>query len=179
METKTGQPVTPALKEQGDYVYDIRGVKCRVNPEDETACSICEPWCTTCGYPAHICDPETTHCTGLKMGRWFNEHQDRWIEGDPVRTPEQEEAHKRWSQHKFGLCPGCRVGLDDKSEFTINYSFSAEHGIMLCHVCDEKNKRQFQKFCTNCFNAVNDGDTIIGSIHPVSSQLVVTFCRKC
>jgi hypothetical protein len=173
------------------YVYDTRGIKNLINPENETTCMPCEPWCTTCKYPIYICDPFWTKCTGTKLGRWFNESQDKWIEAEtetetehrvaPDVTPdvEQKEAYGRWSQHKFGLCVGCKVGLDDKSDFTINYSFSSEHGIMMCHACDERNKQQFHNYCTNCFNSVNDGDVIIGSVHPKSRRLVVTFCRKC
>jgi hypothetical protein len=168
------------MSHKPEYVYDICGVKCLVNPEDETTCSMCEPWCTSCGYPPHICDPFFTRCTGTKIGRWFNEEQGRWIEAEQhVRTPEQEEAYKRWSKHKLGLCPGCKVGLDDKSEITINYTFSSEHGIMMCHACDKRLKLQYQPFCTNCFNVVNDGDTIIGSLNPISRQPVITFCRNC
>jgi len=132
-----------------------------------------------------------------KIGRWFDEAQDRWIEAEPIMTQEQKEAldrwigaepittqeqkgaHDRWSQHKYGLCLGCKVGLDDKADFTFNYSFSSEHGTMMCHACNEKLNQQFQKYCTNCFNAVNEGDVVIGSLHPISKQRVVTFCRRC
>ena len=162
-----------------DYVYDICDVKFRVNPEDENTCIPCEPWCSRCGYPPRICDPLFTICSGTIIGRWFNEEENRWIEAEPIKTPEQEEADERWNKHKFGLCLGCKVGLDDKSDFTFNYSFSAEHGTMMCHACDEKLNRQFQKVCTNCFNPVNEGDVVIGSWNPKSRQRVVTFCRNC
>jgi len=182
---------------QHKYVFDKCGIKNRVNPEDETTTIPCEPWCTSCGYPPHICDPYWTKCARTKIGRWFDEAQDRWIEAEPIMTQEQKEAldrwigdepittqeqkgaHDRWSQHKYGLCLGCKVGLDDKADFTFNYSFSSEHGTMMCHACNEKLNQQFQKYCTNCFNAVNEGDVVIGSLHPISKQRVVTFCRRC
>jgi hypothetical protein len=103
------------------YFYDDCGIKHRINTEDETTCIICEPWCTSCGYPPHICDEYYTRCTGTKLGRWFNEEQGSWIE-------EEEEGS---NQHKFGLCPICKIGLDDKSEFTFNYDL----GIILCDNC--------------------------------------------
>jgi len=70
------------------YMYDTCGIKNRINPEHETeaeanpAYIICEPWCTSCGYPPHICDPYFTRCTGTIIGRWFNEAENRWIEPD-------------------------------------------------------------------------------------------------
>jgi hypothetical protein len=38
---------------------------------------------------------------------------------------------RRRKQHKFGLCPICKIGLDDNSEFTFNYDL----GIILCDNC--------------------------------------------
>ena len=177
--TATAQEVAPATVQQ--YVYDICGVKCRVNPEDETKCTICEPWCTSCGYPPHICDSYWTKCTGTKIGRWFNEEEDRWIEAEPDKTPEQEEKKEekaRWSQHKFGLCPGCKVGLDDRADFRCSYVNGTDNGIIMCWDCYEKENSN-QQVCTNCFHPVNEGDVVIGSLHPISRQRVVTFCRRC
>jgi hypothetical protein len=176
--TATAQEVALATVK---YVYDICGVKCRVNPEDETKCTICEPWCTSCGYPPHICDSYWTKCTGTKIGRWFNEEEDRWIEAEPDKTPEQEEKKEekaRWSQHKFGLCPGCKVGLDDRADFRCSYVNGTDNGIIMCWDCYEKENSN-QQVCTNCFHPVNEGDVIIGSLHPMSRQRVVTFCRRC
>jgi hypothetical protein len=123
------QHVTPAEKQpesENVYFNDICGLKCRINPKDENTCIICEPWCTSCGYPPHICDEYYTRCTGTKLGRWFNEEQGSWIEEE-----EEEEEEERSNQHKFGLCPICKIGLDDKSEFTFNYDL----GIILCDNC--------------------------------------------
>jgi hypothetical protein len=55
------------------------------------------------------------------------------------KTPEQEEE-ERWNQHKYGLCPLCKIGLDDKSEFTFNYTHNKENGAMMCFDCDAKVK---------------------------------------
>ena len=176
--TATAQQAT-AVKHE--HVFDICGVKCRVNPEDETLCDKCEPWCTSCGYPQRICDPFWTKCTGTKIGRWFNEEEDRWIEAEPNKTPEQEEKEEkkdRWDQHKFGLCPGCKVGLDDRADFRCSYVNGTDNGIIMCWDCYEKESSS-QRVCTNCFHPVNDGDVVIGSLHPVSKQRVVTFCRRC
>ena len=179
------------------YTHDDCGVKCFVTADAPNDFTPLEPHCANCGYPPHICDPYWTKCARTKIGRWFDEAQDRWIEAEPIMTQEQKEAldrwigaepittqeqkgaHDRWSQHKYGLCLGCKVGLDDKADFTFNYSFSSEHGTMMCHACNEKLNQQFQKYCTNCFNAVNEGDVVIGSLHPISKQRVVTFCRRC
>ena len=184
---------------QHKYVFDKCGIKNRVNPEDETTTIPCEPWCTSCGYPPHICDPYWTKCARTKIGRWFDEAQDRWIEAEPImtqeqkealdrwieaepnKTPEQEEKEEekdRWSQHKYGLCPGCKVGLDDRADFRCSYVNGTDNGIIMCWDCYEK-ERSSQQVCTNCFHPVNDGDVVIGSLHPISKQRVVTFCRRC
>jgi hypothetical protein len=55
------------------------------------------------------------------------------------KTPEQEEE-ERWNQHKFGLCPLCKKGLDDRADFTFNYTRNKENGTMICFDCDTKVK---------------------------------------
>ncbi len=49
----------------------------------------------------------------------------------------QREEEERWNQHKYGLCPICNVGLDDKSEFTLNYANGTD-GTFMCFDCDAK-----------------------------------------
>ena len=103
-------------QEKKKYGYDDCGVKCRINTGNiEDDWQPCQPWCMTCGYPPHICDEYTTRCTGTKIGRWFNEEKGEWIEAETLTTEEQEEED-RWNQHKFGLCPICNVGLDDRAD---------------------------------------------------------------
>ena len=133
--TATAHHVMPTavLQQQSKYVYDDCGIKHRINTEDETTCIICEPWCTSCGYPPHICDEYYTRCTGTKLGRWFDEQQGSWIE-------EEEEEEEGSNQHKFGLCPICKIGLDDKSEFTFNYAPST-YGALMCWDCDDKHSK--------------------------------------
>ena len=94
------------------------------------------------------------------------------------RKEQEQDEEERWNQHKFGLCPICKIGLDDKSEFTFNYTHNKENGTMMCWDCDKK-ECSSQQVCTNCFNPVNEGDVVIGSLHPISRQPVVTFCRNC
>ena len=108
------------------YFYDVYGIKCLINPDDETDWQPCEPWCINCGYPPRVCDPYFTKCTGTKLGHWIDE------------AAEAEAAEEeRWNLHKYGLCPICKIGLDDKSEFTINYTQSTCGTIMCCD-CDDK-----------------------------------------
>ena len=146
--TATAQHVMPTTttttsavqQQQPEYFYDDCGIKCRTIPGDETTCIICEPWCTSCGYPPTMCDEYFTRCTGTTLGRWFNEEQGTWIEDQYTLTPEQEEQEEeeeRWNQHKYGLCPICGIGLDDKSEFTLNYANSTD-GTFMCFDCDAK-----------------------------------------
>jgi hypothetical protein len=54
------------------------------------------------------------------------------------KTPEQEEED-RWNKHQFGLCPMCKVGLDDRADFTFFYtSHGDENGTMVCFDCEDK-----------------------------------------
>jgi hypothetical protein len=121
-------PTAAVQQQDSKYVYDDCGIKHRIkhriNPEDANELQPCEPWCTSCGYPPHICDPYFTKCTGTKLGHWIDE---------AAEAAEEE----RWNLHKYGLCPICKIGLDDKSEFTINYTQST-HGTIMCCDCDDK-----------------------------------------
>jgi hypothetical protein len=148
--TATAQHVIPrtVLYQQREYKYDDCGVKYLVTNNDDVW-QPCESWCTTCGYPPRMCDPYFTRCTGTKIGRWFNEEEGMWIEAEQTLTSseqqqqqqqqqqeEEEEEEERWNQHKFGLCPICKIGLDDRADFTFNYSSGA--AMMICCGCDEK-----------------------------------------
>jgi hypothetical protein len=138
--TATAHHVMPAAAvKQSEYVYDECGIKCRINPDDETNWQPCEPWCTSCGFPPNVCDEYFTRCTGTKVGDWFNEETGKWIEAD-APTAQEKEEEERWNQHKYGLCPLCKIGLDDKSEFTFNYTHNKENGTMMCFDCDAKIK---------------------------------------
>jgi hypothetical protein len=144
--TATAQHVMPALavKQPHEYAYDDCGIKCRINPDDETDWQPCEPHCANCGYPPGVCDPYVTRCDGTKLGSWFNEEQGEWMETEHSRAKQQQEEEdkkreedERWNQHKYGLCPICNVGLDDKSEFTLNYA-NGSQGAFMCWDCDAK-----------------------------------------
>jgi hypothetical protein len=124
------------------YTHDDCGVKCFVTADDPNNFTPLEPHCASCGYPPHICDTFYTRCAAYKPGRWLSEEKGEWIDPKPVAlvaalTPEQEEE-ARWNQHKFGLCPICKTGLDDKADFTFNYASGTENGIMMCFDCDAK-----------------------------------------
>jgi hypothetical protein len=56
------------------------------------------------------------------------------------RKEQEQDEEERWNQHKYGLCPICKIGLDDKSEFTFNYTHNKENGAMMCFDCDAKVK---------------------------------------
>lgn len=178
----TGIPYQEEKKQE--YGYDDCGVKCRINTgNNEDDWQPCQPWCMTCGYPPHICDEYTTRCTGTKIGRWFNEEKGEWIEAEPLTAEEQEEED-RWNQHKYGLCHICKVGLDDKSEFTFKYANGGGNGIMMCCDCDEKLKlqqqqQQTQLRCTNCLNRVTDDDIQVSTWDSLTKQVEVIFCTKC
>ena len=53
------------------------------------------------------------------------------------RKEQEQDEEERWNQHKFGLCPLCKIGLDDKSEFTLNYA-NGPQGAFMCWDCDAK-----------------------------------------
>jgi hypothetical protein len=55
------------------------------------------------------------------------------------RKEQEQDEEERWNQYKFGLCPLCKIGLDDKSEFTFNYTTNGDdNGTMMCFDCDAK-----------------------------------------
>jgi len=124
------------------YTHDDNGVECFVTADAPNDFVPCEPHCASCGYPPHICDPFYTRCVAYNPAPWFSKEQGEWIDPKPTTTTttmtpaEQEE--ERWNQHKYGLCPICKTGLDDRADFTFNYTHGAESGIMMCFDCDAK-----------------------------------------
>jgi len=116
------------------YTHDDCGVKCFVTADAPNDFTTLEPHCANCGYPPHICDPYYTRCDAYKPGRWFSEEKGEWIDQKPAALPEQEEE-ARWNQHKYGLCPICKTGLDDKADFTFNYASGTEDVRMYCVIC--------------------------------------------
>lgn len=173
---------TPGVfqQEKKKYGYDDCGVKCRINTgNNEDDWQPCQPWCMTCGYPPHICDEYTTRCTGTKIGRWFNEEKGEWIEAEPLTTEEQEqEEEDRWNQHKFGLCPICKVGLDDRADFTFNYKFDLRNGVMMCHDCSSKEYEKVDT-CANCENRVGGNQIVASTWDQKTGKFSVQFCRFC
>ena len=135
----------PLQEKKPEYFYDDCGIKCRTIPGDETSWQPCEPFCVNCGYPPFMCENYYTRCTGTKVGSWFNEEKGEWVETEysQAKQKQEEEDRKReeeerWNKHKFGLCPICNVGLDDRADFTFNYANGSENGVMMCWDCDDK-----------------------------------------
>ena len=91
-------------------------------------------------------------------------------------TQEEEEA-ERWNQHKYGLCPICKVGLDDKSEFTFNYANGSENGTMMCWGCDAKRKPK--QTCSGCLSKVEDKDVLVATWDRRSRKNTVLRCSGC
>jgi hypothetical protein len=116
------------------YTRDDCGVECFVTADAPNDFMPCEPHCANCGYPPHICDPFYTRCVAYNPAPWFSKEQGEWIDPKPTTTEQEEEA--RWNQHKYGLCPICKRGLDDRADFTFNYANGTENGIMMCFDCD-------------------------------------------
>ena len=55
------------------------------------------------------------------------------------RKEQEQDEEARWNQYKFGLCPICKVGLDDRADFTFNYTTNGDdNGTMMCFDCDAK-----------------------------------------
>lgn len=52
------------------YIHDDCGVKCRLNPEDETDIQPVEPHCLNCGSPTAECD-----CGDYEEGKYFKEEK--------------------------------------------------------------------------------------------------------
>jgi hypothetical protein len=129
------------------YTHDDCGVECFVTADAPNDFVPCEPHCANCGYPPHICDPFYTRCVAYNPAPWFSKEQGEWIDPKPttttttttttIMTPAEQEE-ERWNQHKYGLCPICKTGLDDRADFTLNYTNGAESGIMMCFDCDAK-----------------------------------------
>jgi hypothetical protein len=129
------QQQQPREQDTKKYTRDDCGVECFVTADAPNDFVPCEPHCANCGYPPHICDTFYTRCVAYNPAPWFSKEQGEWI--DPKPTAEQEEE-ARWNQHKFGLCPICKTGLDDRADFTFNYANGTENGIMMCFDCDAK-----------------------------------------
>jgi hypothetical protein len=58
----------------------------------------------------------------------------------PVLQHKDQEQYEeeRWDQHQFGLCTICKKGLDDRADFTFNYTRNQINGTMMCFDCDAK-----------------------------------------
>ena len=55
------------------------------------------------------------------------------------RKEQEQDEEERWNQYKFGLCPICKVGLDDRADFTFHYTTNGDdNGTMMCFDCDAK-----------------------------------------
>jgi hypothetical protein len=156
------------------YAQDSCGVTCVVKLDDPESWIPCEPWCQDCGFPEGKCDEYFTRCRGYRCGRWFNEDEGKWIEAEKSLEEEEEE---RWNQHKFGLCPICKVGLDDKSEFTFNYANGSENGTMMCWNCDAKRKPK--QTCSGCLSKVEDKDILVATWDMRSRKNQVLRCSGC
>lgn len=68
-------------EEEIKYTYDDCGVKCRINPEDQSDFQPCEPYCLNCGHADYECD-----CDEYEEGRWFNETINKWVCGKVTFT---------------------------------------------------------------------------------------------
>lgn len=93
-----------------------------------------------------------------------------------AKTTEREEE-ERWNQHKFGLCLICKKGLDDKADFTFDYSTGSECGMMMCFECYAK--RQPKKTCSNCAAQVEDKEVMVCGWDWRTSKTTVFRCSKC
>ena len=92
--------------------------------------------------------------------------------------PSSQEEEARWNRHKYGLCPICKIGLDDKSEFTFNYQKGGENGIMMCCDCDSKLKPK--RKCMRCNREVEEEDGIVLSSWDFRTRaLIVLQCSSC
>ena len=57
------------------------------------------------------------------------------------RKEQEQDEEARCNQHRFGLCPLCKIGLDDRADFTFNYTTNGDdNGTMMCFDCDAKIK---------------------------------------
>jgi hypothetical protein len=97
-----------------------------------------------------------------------------------VTQEQQQEAEEeaRWNQHKFGLCPMCKVGLDDRADFMFNYKFDTRNGVMMCHECSGKEYLKMET-CANCENIVGGGDIVSSRWDRKTGKFSVRFCRFC
>ena len=93
-------------------------------------------------------------------------------------SSQEEEEGRRWNQHKFGLCPVCKIGLDDRADFTFNYQKGGENGIMMCWDCDGKLKPK--RKCMRCNSEVKGEEGIVLSSWDFRTRaLVVLQCSRC
>ena len=91
--------------------------------------------------------------------------------------PETTQHRDDEDNHKYGLCPMCKIGLDDKSEFTFNYQKGGENGIMMCWDCDAKLKPK--QTCSGCLAAVEDKDVLVATWDMRSRKTKVLTCSGC
>ena len=97
-----------------------------------------------------------------------------------VTQEQQQEAEEeaRWNQHKFGLCPICKIGLDDRADFTFNYKIDLKNGVMMCHDCSDKEYKKVDT-CANCENRVGGGQIVASTWDRKTGKFSVRFCRFC
>lgn len=97
-----------------------------------------------------------------------------------VTQEQQQEAEEeaRWNQHKYGLCPICKIGLDDRADFTFNYKIDLKNGVMMCHDCSRKEYNNVDT-CTNCLNKASGGDILASTWDVRTGRFTVKCCRFC
>jgi hypothetical protein len=93
------------------------------------------------------------------------------------KQQEQEEEEARWNQHKYGLCPICKIGLDDRADFTFNYDNGSKCGTMMCFECDAK--KEPKNTCRNCAAQVKDKEIMVCSWDGRTLKTVVFRCSRC
>ena len=98
--------------------------------------------------------------------------------GGASSEEEDDQSPSKWI-YPYGSCSICKIGLEDRADFTINYDNGSKHGIMMCHRCDSNSVSENKKTCTNCQKKVSVSECIIGSKNPVSGEIMITFCRNC
>ena len=126
----------------------------------------------------------STMATTMASNYWTATANTVAVYPEPTQHPDDEEtdAVKDYypdddHNHKFGLCPMCKIGLDDKSEFTFNYANGSENGIMMCWDCDAKLKPK--KTCIGCFADVEDKDVLVTSWDMRNRTTHVIRCTGC
>jgi hypothetical protein len=174
------------------YTYDDCGVRCRINPNDESDFQPVETYCLPCGSPTEECD-----CGEYKCGKWFNEEKGKF-QGAPRRSSPRRPRPTTEIVAPIIPKPDCEEEEDDDETVSVVSEDTCEccgrpydhrNPHRQSEMCDcvqnddgtlsrpeEEDDGKFE--CSACGKAEPEGEDWIDCVCPLDGDVVCPSCWK-